>query len=108
MPAYEDLIEETADGVVVQLYVSPGAGDTQVVGRHGDALKLRVAAIPEKGRANNAVIEFLAKAFDLKKSEVILKSGETSRRKKVLIKGHDIDTVERRIGVLIGDKRRRR
>lgn len=108
MPGYEDLVEETAEGVLVQLHVSPGAGDTQVAGRHGDALKVRVAAIPEKGRANEAVIAFLADAFDLKKSEVVLKSGETSRRKKVLIKGHDMDTVERRIGVLIGDKRRRR
>lgn len=108
MPGYEDLIEESADGVLLRVHVSPGAGETQAVGRHGDALKLRVAAIPEKGRANDAVIAYLADAFELKKGDIELKSGQTSRRKVLLIQGHDADTVERRIAVLIGSKKRRR
>ena len=109
MHSYSDLYVETSDGVLLRLVVSPGAGETKAVGRHGDALKLRVAAVPEKGRANDEVVRFLADLFEAKKAEIELKSGDASRKKTVLVKGVDAETVDRRLGVLIkaGGKRRR-
>ncbi len=70
------------DAVELAVHASPGAGRTQVVGRHGDALKVRVAAPPERGRANEALAALLAEAFGVGAKDVTLVGGETSRSKR--------------------------
>jgi uncharacterized protein (TIGR00251 family) len=77
----------TKDGVVLAVHVQPGAGRTEVVGRHGDALKLRVAAPPTDDRANTEVIELVAKEFDVKRGDVKITSGATSRDKRLTLAG---------------------
>ena len=80
----------THDGyVVVDVHVQPAAGRTAVVGRHGAALKLRVAAPPADGRANDATCALLAQTFGVKDAAVSLVSGATSRSKRVRIDGID-------------------
>lgn len=59
----------------------PGASSTEIVGWLDDELKVRVSAVPEKGRANVAVIKLLAKALGISKSDINLMSGLTSRHK---------------------------
>lgn len=81
MAAHPELIE-SKDGVLVAVHVQPGAGSTELVGRHGAALKVRVAAPPSDGRANEAVAQLLAKAFGLVSDDVELTSGQTSRQKR--------------------------
>jgi uncharacterized protein (TIGR00251 family) len=76
------------DAVVLAVHAHPGAGRSQVVGRHGDALKIRVAAPPEQGRANDALVKLLAEAFGLPEASVELKSGAGSRQKAFRIAGH--------------------
>jgi uncharacterized protein (TIGR00251 family) len=83
------------DGVVLRLHVQPGAGRTAVVGRHGDALKVRVAAPPEGGRANEAVTALMATTFGVKGDQVELVSGESSRSKRVKLSGVDVDEIRR-------------
>jgi uncharacterized protein (TIGR00251 family) len=79
-----------SDGeVVLAVHVQPGAGRTEVVGRHGDALKLRVAAPPTGGRANTAVVDLVAKEFNLKAADVDVVSGASSRDKRLKLKGID-------------------
>jgi uncharacterized protein (TIGR00251 family) len=77
----------TKDGVVLAVHVQPGAGRTEVVGRHGDALKLRVAAPPTDDRANTEVVELVAKEFELKTGDVKITSGATSRDKRLTLVG---------------------
>jgi uncharacterized protein (TIGR00251 family) len=81
----------------LQLRVSPGAGRSAVVGRHGDAWKLRVVAAPERGRANASVVELLADSLDLRRPDVRIVSGAGSRDKVVEIVGISRDEVERRL-----------
>ena len=77
-----------ADGtLIVSLHAQPGARRTQVAGLHGDALKVRVAAPPVEGRANQALVEFLAEAFQVARRDVRLVSGERSRDKRFEIRG---------------------
>ena len=77
-----------ADGsVVLSLHIQPGAKQTAVAGLHGDALKIRLAAPPVDGKANAALIAFLAKALGVSKSSVVLVSGDTSRAKRVRVSG---------------------
>lgn len=79
--------------VVVRLHVRPGAGRTEVVGRHGDALEVRSAAPPERGRANEACGRLLADIFGVKPSAVALVTGEASRSKRFAVTGVDGDAV---------------
>ena len=93
-----ELFDDSGDGtVVLRLHVQPGAGRTAVQGRHGDALKVRVAAPPEKGRANDACIELVAGLADVQASAVELTSGSTSRSKRFTVKGVDVDELVRRL-----------
>lgn len=79
-------LRETVDGaLVLTLHVQPGAKTTAFAGRHGEAMKLRLAAPPVEGRANAALCAFLADFCDAPKSAVSLISGETSRAKRVRI-----------------------
>src|SRR5918912_585444 len=88
--------KEGEDGsVVIRLHVQPGAGRTAVVGRHGDAVKVRVAAPPEGGRANDAVVALMAASFDVKLAQVTLVSGQSSRAKRVKLDGIAESKVER-------------
>lgn len=73
----------TCQGYLLRLTVVPGASRTEVVGLHGDRLKLRVAAPPEKGEANRAVVAYLAQRLGLPRNSVHLKFGHQSRAKVV-------------------------
>ena len=90
------------DGVVVlHVQVSPGAGRSAVTGRHGDAVKVRVAAPPVDGRANAALVEFLAAELGLKAADVTLVSGATSRAKRFRLGGLDPDAADAAIERLL-------
>ncbi|MDR2786952.1 MAG: DUF167 domain-containing protein [Candidatus Accumulibacter sp.] len=82
--------------VTLILHVQPGARRTEVAGIHGDALKIRLAAAPIDGKANAALIEFVADRLDLPKAAVRLTAGQTSRRKILEIDAAPPDT-ERRL-----------
>jgi uncharacterized protein (TIGR00251 family) len=71
--------------LILALHVQPGAKRTEVAGTHGDALKLRLAAPPVEGKANAALIAFLAESFGVPQRAVTLLRGETSRQKTVRI-----------------------
>jgi uncharacterized protein len=81
----------------VRLRVSPGAGRTQVVGRHGDAWKVRVTAAPEQGRANDAVLRLLAEVLAVPRDTLALVSGHGGRDKIVELTGLGPGLVERRL-----------
>ncbi len=80
-----DFFHPTCQGYLLKLHVVPGARQTAVAGLHGERLKIKVAAPPEKGRANEALLEFLARALKVPRQAVHLTSGATSRAKVVAI-----------------------
>jgi uncharacterized protein YggU (UPF0235/DUF167 family) len=75
-----------------------------VVGRHGDAWKLRVAAAPEHGKANDAVLELLAETLDVPRASLTLVSGGASRNKIVELTGIEPDEIERRLATAGGQE----
>ena len=81
------------------MWVQPRASKTEVAGRHGGAVKIRIAAPPVDGAANEELIRFLAKALSLPRSAVRLKRGAAGRRKAVEIEGLDVREAERRLGL---------
>lgn len=77
-----------ADGrITLTLHIQPGAKKTEIAGLHGEALKIRLAAPPVDGKANEALLKFVAETLHLPKSAVSLKSGQNSRHKVLEIVG---------------------
>jgi uncharacterized protein (TIGR00251 family) len=81
----------------VQVRVSPRAGRSEVVGRHGEAWKLRVSAPPVDGRANDATLELLAAVLGVRPAALTLVAGAASRDKVVEIRGLGRDEVDGRL-----------
>ncbi len=81
----------------VRLRVSPGARRNELVGRHGEGWKVRVAAPPEGGRANDAVLDLLARELSLPRRSLSIVSGQSAREKVVRMEGIDRAETERRL-----------
>lgn len=81
----------------ISVTASPGATRTELVGRHGDGWKARVAAPPERGRANDELVRLIAAALDLPPSRVRVAAGAGARRKIVEVAGIDTAEIERRL-----------
>jgi len=81
----------------ITITVSPSAARTELVGRHSDGWKVRVAAPAEGGRANEALVRLLADALVLPRDRVRIVSGHASRRKLVEITDLEAEDVGRRL-----------
>ena len=90
----------------LRLRVAPGAARASVVGRYGDAWKVRVAAPPAGGRANDAVVRLLADTLGLPRRAVTLVSGHGGRDKIVELAGVGPEQIERRLSSATGKERR--
>ena len=96
------MLRTTKDGgVVIDVHVQPGGSRDEVVGQHGDALKVKVSAPPEGGRANDAVCRVLAEAFGVSRSSVAVVSGVTNRRKRIRLDGLQADAAASRLEQLL-------
>jgi uncharacterized protein (TIGR00251 family) len=86
-------IRETPEGVLVSLLIQPRASKNQISGLQGDRLKVRLTAPPVEGAANKLCIAFLAKCLKVSKSNIDIVSGQSSRQKKVLVRGARLEAV---------------
>lgn len=80
--------------IVLTLYIQPGAKSSEISGVHGEALKIRLAAPPVEGKANQALIRFLSEKLAIPKQAITLLSGETNRNKRVQIIGLSVEAIE--------------
>lgn len=85
-----DWYQRKEDSLTLTVHVQPGAKRTEVIGLHGDALKIRVAAAAVEGQANARLLDFLRKAFKVTASRISLKQGEHARRKVIEIQGSNL------------------
>jgi uncharacterized protein (TIGR00251 family) len=92
--------DPTSGGVRLTVQVQPRASRTEVVGLHGDAVRIRLSAPPVDGAANDALVRYLAERLGLARGAVTLVSGLSGRRKVVVLEGVTPDEVRRRL--LIG------
>lgn len=83
-------IRSSPRGVLVDVLVQPNASRSEIVGIHGDRIKVRITETPERLRANAAVIELLCGAVGVRRGEIV--AGGTSRHKCVELLGADIAT----------------
>jgi uncharacterized protein len=90
-------LESNADGTILPVRAHPGARRNEIRGVQDGMLKVSVTQSPEKGKANKALIELLAKQLGLKKSQIGLVAGETSHQKRLLVHGIDAKELTARI-----------
>ncbi|KAA6460143.1 DUF167 domain-containing protein [Acidobacteria bacterium AB60] len=94
-------LRQTAEGVTLAVRAQPGAKKTSVLGIYGEGasaqLKIAVQAPPIEGRANEALIAFLADAFSLPRRDVTLVAGETHRSKVFLLRGLTLPQAEQTV-----------
>lgn len=88
-----DYLKSVSRGVEINVKVVPGASRDRIAGALGDALKIQVAAPPEKGKANKAVCALLAEAVGVHGRAVAVVGGQTSPRKVVLVTGVTVEAV---------------
>ncbi len=98
-------LENTPQGTRIAVRAQPGAKRNSLLGEHDGALRVAVTAAPDKGKANQAIVELLAHAFGLPKSAVELVSGHASRQKKFLLVGLEISEVTEILqGIVVSDQ----
>ena len=85
------------------VHVQPGAKTTSCAGVHGDALKIRLHAPPVDGKANQALVAWLAKTLSCPQSTIALIRGQTSRRKTLSIHTEQADALSRQLQALASD-----
>ncbi|MBN2690172.1 MAG: YggU family protein [Gammaproteobacteria bacterium] len=73
------------DKIILQVHLQPGAKKSEIVGIHGEYLKIRVKAPAVEGKANDALLKFLAQEFEVVRKDVVLTKGKQSRYKQVTI-----------------------
>ena len=83
----EVYLTETPEGVILNVRAQPRSSRSGIDGLLGDAVKVRIRCAPVDGKANKELIETLADAFDLAKGDVVFKGGETSKTKRILLRG---------------------
>jgi uncharacterized protein (TIGR00251 family) len=96
--AHQPPIRPSADPTIL-IHVQPRARRTAVAGRHGDAVKIRIAAPPLDGAANAELIRFLAERLDLPRAAIEIVGGAAGRHKRVRVTGYDRDRVLARLDV---------
>ncbi len=88
------IVTKTDTGVRIRVFAQPKSSKNEIIGPHQDAIKIKITAPPVDGKANECLIEFLAKTFSVAKRNVQLLKGDISRIKTFEIVGVDISTAE--------------
>jgi uncharacterized protein len=91
-------LRDTPDGCTLPVRIHPGAKRNAVTGTHDGAVKISLTTPPTDGRANEALIAFLAERLNVPRSRIALVSGQTSRSKVLRITGLNAAEVESRLG----------
>lgn len=94
-------IVEHAEGLILPVRTQPGARKAGVLGEQAGALKLAVTAPPEQGKANKALVKLLRELLGVKRSQLELTSGQTSREKRFLVRGLTITELRTRVARIL-------
>ena len=99
MTKVPNYLTENEAGVIIRVQVQTRASRDEVVGLHGDLLKVRITAAPVAGAANKHLLKFLAKELKIPQGQLSIKSGDTSKKKSVAVQGISAARVRERLQV---------
>lgn len=87
MDPLKTIVRDREGGAILTVHVQPNSSRTECVGRHGDAIKIRVAARPVDGAANEELIRFIADRCSIPRSHIHIQSGASARQKRLSVQG---------------------
>jgi uncharacterized protein (TIGR00251 family) len=90
-------MNETAGGIQLTVQAVPRAAKNEILGVHGGALKIRLTAPPVDGKANDALIRFLADALEVPRANIEIRVGQTGRKKVVRVSGLTAEEIEAKL-----------
>jgi uncharacterized protein (TIGR00251 family) len=90
-------LSETPEGVILPVRAQAGAGQNAIRGEQNGMLKVSVTQVAEKGKANKAIVEVLAKGLGLKRSQIELVAGDLQPQKRFLVRGVTREELTRRV-----------
>lgn len=93
------VVQDIDGGVIFTVKVVPGSSKTALCGLIGEKVKVKVAAVPEKGKANQCLVEFLAKQLGVKKSSISIIAGQTNPIKQVQVWGISADVLTKKLNL---------
>jgi len=92
-------LEPASGGIRLRVQVQPRASRTELAGLHGEMLRIRLAASPVEGAANEALVRFLAETLGVPRAAVAITAGGSSRRKTVVIEGISLTRAAEALGL---------
>lgn len=92
-------LEEKRGSIYIHVHVQPRASKNEIIGIHGDSLKVRLTSPPVEGAANSLLVEFMAKKLGMPKSRIEIVVGEKSRHKTLKIEGLSIAEASGILGI---------
>lgn len=95
-------LQSTSEGVLIAVRAHAGARRNELKGGNDGAIRVSVTQAPEKGKANKAIVEYLAQQLGLRKSQLAVVAGETSPQKKVLAREIALEELRERIATALG------
>lgn len=98
------MLEEHTQGIILSVRVHPGAKRNEIRGEQAGALRVSVTTAPEKGKANKTLIEFLAKSFAVRRSQMEIISGETSSQKRICFTDISLEQLREKINEHISNE----
>jgi uncharacterized protein (TIGR00251 family) len=90
-------IQSHHEGAVIAVHAQPGSRTNGIRGQHGGALKVCVTQAAEKGKANQAVADVLAAALGVRRPQIQLISGDTSRQKRFLVRSLTVEQLQQKV-----------
>lgn len=94
------MISKQNDGSLwLSVYIQPGASKSEIVGPHGDSLKIRIKAPPVEGKANEALVEFLSERLGISKRSVQVVKGELLRNKVVRVENVELNVLKQKLNL---------
>lgn len=88
---------QSTEGLYLLVKVQPNASKNQIQGFQGERLKISINAVPEKGKANKTLLQFLSKTLKISKQQIEIVSGETTPLKKILLKNYTLKAFEQQL-----------
>ncbi|MHB8105234.1 MAG: DUF167 domain-containing protein [Dehalococcoidales bacterium] len=91
--------DKNKDNARLSVKITPNAGRNEIVGVKDGVLQVKIAAPPDKGKANKELIDFLAERLQVRKSDVLIIKGQTGRHKTIIIEGMSEEEALKRISI---------
>lgn len=87
------MLKETKEGLILQIKISPNSSKNEII-KNCDSIKVKITALPVDGKANKALIEYLAKEFKIPKTSIQIIKGAANKEKTILIKIFDVQKIK--------------